>query len=33
MSFATSLKKEHSFLNFKDEKQYVIKLTYAKDSL
>jgi len=31
-SFATSLKKGHYFLNFKDEKQHVIKLTYSKGS-
>jgi len=30
MSFANSLKKGHYFLNFEDEKQRVIKLTYAK---
>jgi len=32
MSFANSLKKGHYFLNFEDEKQRVIKLTYAKGS-
>jgi len=29
-SFASSLKKSHYFLNFKDTKERVIKLTYAK---
>jgi len=33
MSFANSLKKGYYFLNFKDEKQRVIKPTYAKGSL
>jgi len=28
--FSTSKKKEQVFLDFEDEKQYVIKLTYAK---
>jgi len=32
-SFTNNLKKDHYFLNFKDEKQKVIKLTYAKDGL
>jgi len=32
MSFVTSLKKGHYFLNFENEKQCVIKLTYAKGS-
>jgi len=30
MSFANSLKKDHYFLNFKDEKKRVIKPTYVK---
>jgi len=33
MSFANSLKKGYYFLNFEDEKQRVIKPTYAKGSL
>jgi len=33
MSFTNSLKKEHYFLNFEDEKQRVIKPTYAKGGL
>jgi len=33
MSFTNSLKKGHYFLNFEDEKQRVIKPTYAKGSL
>ena len=32
MPFANSLKKDHYFLNFEDEKQRVIKPTYAKGS-
>ena len=32
-SFTNSIKKSHYFLNFKDEKQIVIKLTYAKGSV
>jgi len=32
-SFTNSIKKSHYFLNFKDKKQIVIKLTYAKGSL
>jgi len=30
MSFTNSLKKDYYFLNFKDERQRVIKPTYAK---
>jgi len=30
MSFANGLKKGHYFLNFEDEKEKVIKPTYAK---
>jgi len=30
MSFTSSLKKDHYFLNFENEKQQVIKPTYAK---
>ena len=33
ISFTNSIKKSHYFLNFKDEKQIVIKLTYAKGSV
>ena len=33
MSFANSLKKGHYFLNFKDEKERVIKPTYTKGGL
>jgi len=33
ISFANNLKKGYYFLNFEDEKQRVIKPTYAKSSL
>jgi len=33
MSFANGLKKGHYFLNFEDEKEKVIKPTYAKGGL